>query len=115
MSTAIDFRNQFKSFVASRGGSYSKDHDLRNPESAVGTRMKSRGMCALLGYCAYFTTSEEKENEFRELLNLLAINRTYFFRNEPQSKVLSRSGRLLCEDKRFFTFTWSSQKTNLKN
>jgi chemotaxis protein methyltransferase CheR len=34
------------------------------------------------------TASEEKEDEFRELLNHLTVNHTYFFRNEPQFKAL---------------------------
>jgi chemotaxis protein methyltransferase CheR len=34
------------------------------------------------------TFSEEREDEFRELLNLLTVNHTCFFRNEPQFKAL---------------------------
>ncbi|NQU95186.1 MAG: hypothetical protein HQ549_03010 [Candidatus Omnitrophica bacterium] len=88
MPATVDIRNQFKTFVANRGGLYFKDHDLKNLESAISARMKSRGMHSFPGYYAYLTTAEEKEDEFRELLNLLTINHTYFFRNEPQFKAL---------------------------
>ena len=36
-------------------------------------------------------TLENKENEFRELLNLLTIKHTYFFRNEPHFKALKEN------------------------
>jgi len=89
MLITAELRNQFKNFVAGRGGLYFKDHDLRNLENAISARMKERGIHSLPGYYAYLTTSDEKENEFRELLNLITINHTYFFRNEPQFKAFS--------------------------
>jgi len=86
MPITADLKGQFRNFVASRGGLYFKDHDLRNLEGAISLRMKSRGIHSLPGYYAYLTTSPQKENEFRELLNIITINHTYFFRNTPQFK-----------------------------
>jgi len=39
-------------------------------------------------YYSHITTSEQREEELRELLNLLTINHTYFFRNEPHFNAL---------------------------
>jgi chemotaxis protein methyltransferase CheR len=50
--------------------------------------MKACSFDTVLAYYAYITSSEKKDDELRELLNRLTINHTYFFRNEPQFKVL---------------------------
>ena len=50
--------------------------------------MKACSFDTVLAYYAYLTSSEKKDDELRELLNRLTINHTYFFRNEPQFKVL---------------------------
>ena len=84
MNFPEDLRNQIKTHIADRCGLYFRDHDLRNLETGVSQRMMSRGFDSVHSYYLYLTTSEEKESEFRELLNLLTINHTYFFRNEPQ-------------------------------
>lgn len=78
----------FKSFVAERGGLYFKDHDLRNLKDAVVKRVDSLRLGSVASYYNLLTMSDKKEDEFRELLNLLTINHTYFFRNEPHFKVL---------------------------
>ena len=79
-----DLKGQLKSYIADRCGLYFRDHDLRNLEAGVTQRMKTCGFDSPHAYYIHLTTSEEKEGEFRELLNLLTINHTYFFRNEPQ-------------------------------
>ncbi|MFH1776568.1 MAG: CheR family methyltransferase [Candidatus Omnitrophota bacterium] len=83
-----ELKNRLKTFIASRSGLYFKDHDLRNLEDAVCERMRSCGFDSVLTYYSYITASEKKEDEFRELLNLLTINHTYFFRNKPHFKTL---------------------------
>ncbi len=83
-----ELRIKFKDFVCSRGGLYFKDHDLKNLDDAIVERMKIRGMAAVASYYAFLTTSDERDDEFRELLNLLTINHTYFFRNEAHFEVL---------------------------
>ena len=84
MNFPEDLRNQIKTHIAERCGLYFRDHDLKNLEAGVSQRMKTCGFDSVHSYYLYLTTSEEKETEFRELLNLLTINHTYFFRNEPQ-------------------------------
>jgi len=50
--------------------------------------MRQRKIDSPLTYYGLLTCSEEKEDEFRELLNHLTVNHTCFFRNEPQFKAL---------------------------
>ncbi|MBL7158724.1 MAG: tetratricopeptide repeat protein, partial [Candidatus Omnitrophica bacterium] len=83
-----DLRQGFKSYITGRSGLYFKDHDLKNLEDAVFDRMKALSMSSVPAYYAYLTSSLKKEDEFRELLNILTIQHTYFFRNEPQFNVL---------------------------
>ena len=84
MNFPEDLRSQIKIHIAERCGLYFRDHDLRNLETGVTQRMKACGFDSVHSYYLHLTTSEGKEAEFRELLNLLTINHTYFFRNEPQ-------------------------------
>ena len=83
-----EMRQRFKSFVNSRTGLYFKDYDFKDLDGVIAERMSSCGFDAVLTYYAYLTSSEKKDDELRELLNRLTINHTYFFRNEPQFKVL---------------------------
>jgi len=89
-----DLRGQIKVHIAERCGRSFCDHDLRNLKTGVGQRVKAPGFDSPHAHYLPLTISGRKENEFRELLNLLTINRTYFFRNKPQfvalkEKVLS--------------------------
>jgi len=91
-----ELRSQFRSLVSTRGGFYFKDHDMSNLENAILSRMKTRNIDSPSSYYGSLTISDDKESEFRELLNLLTINHTYFFRNEPQFKVKESSADDFC-------------------
>jgi chemotaxis protein methyltransferase CheR len=80
--------NKLKSFITDRSGLYFKDHDLGDLKGAVSERMKTLESASVSEYCTQLTDSIEGESEFRELLNLLTIKHTYFFRNEAQFKAL---------------------------
>ena len=84
MNFPKELQDQIKTHIAERCGLYFRDHDLKNLETGVMQRMKVCGFDSVHAYYLHLTTSAEKETEFRELLNLLTINHTYFFRNEPQ-------------------------------
>ncbi len=86
-----ELKDKFKHFVADRCGLYFKDHDLKSLEDAIIERAKAGKFNSIPEYYAYITTSEDRENEFRELLNLLTINHTYFFRNESHFKALKEN------------------------
>lgn len=83
MNLTDDLKRRFKVLVADRSGLYFKDHDMRNLEDAVQNRMKVRGFTAALLYYKFLTEADQREDEFRELVNLLTIHHTYFFRNGP--------------------------------
>ena len=88
MELSVDLKNRFKSFVAGRGGLYFKDHDLRQLEEGINSRMASCGLNTPAAYYNFLTTSQRREDEFRELLNLITINHTYFFRNQTHFRAL---------------------------
>ncbi|MBF0494030.1 MAG: tetratricopeptide repeat protein [Candidatus Omnitrophica bacterium] len=83
-----ELQNKLRSYITERSGLYFKDHELRNLNEAVFSRMKTCNINSALAYYSFLTSSAQKENEIRELLNLLTVNHTYFFRDEPQFKVL---------------------------
>ena len=83
-----ELRDRFKAFVADRCGLYFKDHDLKNLENAIIERARVSAVNSAEEYYEKVTVSKDKETEFRELLNLLTINHTYFFRNEPHFRAL---------------------------
>lgn len=83
-----EIRLRFKNYINNRTGLYFKDYDLKDIDAIVAERMKACSFDTVLAYYAYLTTSDKREDELRELLNRLTINHTYFFRNEPQFKVL---------------------------
>ena len=84
----IDLLKKFREAVIRHSGLYFKDQGLRNLEEIIPRRMEVLGLASPTGYYVYLTTSKEREAEFRELLNLLTVNHTYFFRNESQFKAL---------------------------
>jgi chemotaxis methyl-accepting protein methylase len=80
-----ELKHRFKKLIMSRCGLYFRDHDLKNLENAVESRMRSRGLDSVVSYYTHLTSSENREDEFREFLNLLTVHHTYFFRNQPLS------------------------------
>jgi chemotaxis protein methyltransferase CheR len=83
-----ELMTRVKSLITDRTGLYFKDHNLSDLQSSVTERMSLRGFDALPSYFSFLTTSENREEEFRELLNLLTVKHTYFFRNETQFQAL---------------------------
>jgi chemotaxis protein methyltransferase CheR len=83
-----ELKNQFRTLVNNRCGLYFKDYDLRDLENAISQRIEALKIDSPAAYYNLLSFSERKEDEFRELLNILTVNHTYFFRNEPQFKVL---------------------------
>ncbi|MDD5432525.1 MAG: hypothetical protein PHO70_06030 [Candidatus Omnitrophica bacterium] len=83
-----ELKHRIKNSITDRTGLYFKDHDLGELEDKIALRMVACGIDSPVNYYSYLTTSSKKEDELRELLNLLTINHTYFFRNEAQFKAL---------------------------
>ena len=83
MAFPPELRIKFKDIIAHRSGLYFRDHDLRNLESAISKRIEVCRFDSVASYYSHLIVSDKKDDEFRELLNLLTINHTYFFRNKP--------------------------------
>ena len=83
-----ELKLRFKSYITSRSGLYFKDYNLRDIEDALDKRMQALGVSSALSYYDLLTKSDKREDEFRELLNILTVKHTYFFRNEQQFKIL---------------------------
>lgn len=83
-----ELKIRFRAFITGRSGIYFKDYNLKDVECAVADRMAALGIDNSLAYYTFLTSSEKKEDEFRELLNLLTVKHTYFFRNEAHFKAL---------------------------
>jgi chemotaxis protein methyltransferase CheR len=86
-----ELKIKFKSLIATRSGLYFSDRDLLELEKAILYRMNERKIESPLTYYHLLTFAEEKEDEFRGILNHLTVNHTYFFRNEPQFKALKEN------------------------
>lgn len=84
MTFPEDLKLKLRAYITGRSGLYFKDYDLKELEKAATKRMLTLGINSPISYYELITKSTEREAEFRELLNLLTINHTYFFRNEPQ-------------------------------
>src|SRR4030042_6711408 len=83
-----ELKIKLKNLVTVRSGLYFKDYNLKDIQNALLCRMHERKIESPVTYYDILTVSEEREDEFRELLNHLTVNHTYFFRNEPQFKAL---------------------------
>jgi len=83
--------SRLKTFITERTGLYFKDYDLRGLEDAISRRMTELKTDSGVAYYSRLTASEAREDELRELLNLLTVNHTYFFRNEAQFKALKEN------------------------
>jgi len=88
MEFSEEIRLKFKDIVNQRCGLYFKDYDLMNLQQAISLRVDALKIDSPAAYYNFLRFSGKKEEEFRELLNLLTVNHTYFFRNESQFKVL---------------------------
>ncbi|MBT3181790.1 MAG: hypothetical protein HN337_04680, partial [Deltaproteobacteria bacterium] len=86
-----DLNKAFKVYITERSGLYFKDHNLADLQTAIQERMKSKRVDSVPAYYTLLTISDNREDETRELINLLTIKHTYFFRNEPHFKALKEN------------------------
>ena len=78
---------KLKDLIHKRCGLYFDEN-----ESNLNFSLKQRMQILGVDLDEYYSrlTNENEEKEFRELLNLLTIKHTYFFRNQPQFEALSQ-------------------------
>lgn len=76
---------KIRKLILERCGLFFRDHEHKGLDTAVCTRMAVTGIS---DYETYFRCLTDSQDEFCELLNLLTVRHTYFFRNEPQFAAL---------------------------
>jgi chemotaxis protein methyltransferase CheR len=82
-----EFRD-LRDLIARRSGIYIHAADKETLRTHIGTRMERCGTRSLADYLHFLISSSD--NEFEELLNLVAIQETYFFRDQAQFMALQR-------------------------
>ena len=78
---------RIKGLIQERCGLYFRDHELKNLEQAVSSRMQSSGIGSVGQYIECLACPDGRE--FTELLNLLTIRHTYFFRDKAHFSALA--------------------------
>ena len=83
MMTMDEFR-LFHALIYRACGIHLKENRLDFLEVRVKKRLQARRIQSVYGYYQLLNSGEEGGRELLELLDLLTINETYFFRNGPQ-------------------------------
>lgn len=78
----------FQKFIEENSGLHLEEHAIRSLAEAVGERIKATKVESPYKYLNFLRFHPQGKEEFPQLLNLLTIKETYFFRNQPQFKVL---------------------------
>lgn len=78
----------FQEFIEENSGLHLEEHAIRSLAEAVGERIKATKVESPHKYLNFLRFHPQGKEEFPQLLNLLTIKETYFFRNQPQFKVL---------------------------
>ena len=78
----------FQEFIEENSGLHLEEHAIRSLAEVVGERIKAVKVESPHKYLNFLRFHPQGKEEFPQLLNLLTIKETYFFRNQPQFKVL---------------------------
>ena len=71
-----EIKLRFRSYINNRTGLYFSGYDFKDIDSIITHRMKVCSFDTVIAYYNYLTSSENREDELRELLNRLTINHT---------------------------------------
>ncbi len=86
----IDF-DKFRQRIESLTGIYIDDSKQNSLKISLDTRMNIMGIKDYDAYYSLITTNAIGKKEFNELLNLILIKETFFFRDDRQLKVLTEN------------------------
>lgn len=78
----------FQEFIEENSGLHLEEHAIRSLAEAVGERIKATKVESPHKYLNFLRFHPQGKEELPQLLNFLTIKETYFFRNQPQFKVL---------------------------
>jgi chemotaxis protein methyltransferase CheR len=85
----------FHSLIYNSSGMFIKETRLKYLETRIQKRLEVRRIPSVYSYYKFLTNGEDGAEELKQLLDLLTVNETYFFRNPPQIKLFEE--RLLPE------------------
>ena len=83
--------DKFRQYIESRTGIYIDDSKQNSFKISLDTRMNILGIKDYDAYYSFFITNAIGKKEFDELLNLILIKETFFFRDDKQLKVLVKN------------------------
>src|SRR3990170_7391114 len=83
--------DKFRQYIESRTGIYIDDSKQNSFKISLDTRMRILGIKDYDAYYSLITTNTRGKKEFDELLNLILIKETFFFRDDKQLKVLVKN------------------------
>lgn len=83
--------DKFRQYIESRTGIYIDDGKQNSFKINLDTRMRILGIKDYDAYYSLITTNARGEKEFDELLNLILIKETFFFRDDRQLNVLTKN------------------------
>ena len=85
------FFDKFRQYIEGRTGIYIDDSKQNSFKISLDTRMRILGIKDYDAYYSLITTNAGGKKEFDELLNLILIKETFFFRDDKQLKVLVKN------------------------
>ncbi|HHT9110401.1 MAG TPA: CheR family methyltransferase [Candidatus Brocadiaceae bacterium] len=80
--------DKFRQFIENRSGVYIDDSKQTSFKMNLDTRMHALGILDYDAYYSFIINNDAGRKEFEELLDLLLIKETFFFRDERQLKTL---------------------------
>lgn len=83
--------DKFRQYIESRTGIYIDNSKQNSFKISLDTRMRILGIKDYDAYYSFIITNAIGKKEFDELLNLILIKETFFFRDENQLKVLVKN------------------------
>lgn len=81
--------DNIQNYILKRSGLYFEEYNLSSLRESVDKRMSQLKSRSYNSYYELLTNSPESSKEFTELLNLLTIKHTHFFRNKEQFQILA--------------------------
>ncbi|MBI2469932.1 MAG: tetratricopeptide repeat protein [Planctomycetes bacterium] len=86
----IDF-DKFRQYIESRTGMYFDDSKQNSLKISIDSRMAALDIKEYSAYYSLIITNTMGKKEFDELLNIILIRETFFFRDDKQLKVLTKN------------------------
>lgn len=81
---------RIRDLIYHEAGIFYTENKLRTLQEQCDRRASESSLAGLQAYCDYLTTNPRRHSELINLLNLVTVGETYFFRNQAQLDALRR-------------------------